>query len=51
MRKRMIILTLCSLSVISSLWAQGEIGKGIRLFRLSLHERAFLCTRYFDYDK
>lgn len=48
MRKCRIILTLCFLSVICSLWAQGEKGKGIRLFRLSLHERAFLCTRYFE---
>ena len=48
MRKCRMILTLCLLSAISSLWAQGETGKEARLFRLPLHERVFLCTRYFE---
>ena len=52
MRKCRMILTLCFLSAVCSLWAQGnrhrETGKGTGLYHLSLHERAFLCTRYFE---
>ena len=50
MKKCRMILTLCFLSAVCSVSAQdsrhGGTGKG--LYHLSLHERAFLCTRYFE---
>ena len=52
---RVFMMMLCSLMAVCSVSAQISRQEGTdrqaAIYRLPLMERAFLCTRYFDYDK
>ena len=52
---RVFMAIICSLMAVCSVSAQSNRHEGMdgqaAIYRLPLMERAFWCTRYFDYDK